>query len=136
MKQRKHLLWAVTLLIVLTVSALAGRSPAAAADQPPEDRPVEDGDMTSLDFEGFVDGVAFDGGKGENYPLTIGSGAFIPGFEEQLIGAKIGEETEVKVTFPEDYQAEHLQGKEAVFKCTVKEIKRERASRIKRRICK
>ena len=89
-----------------------------------DDRPVEDGDMTTLDFEGFVDGVAFDGGKGENYPLTIGSGAFIPGFEEQLVGAKIGEETEVKVTFPEDYQAEHLQGKEAVFKCTVKEIRR------------
>lgn len=89
-----------------------------------EDRPVEDGDMTTLDFEGFVDGVAFDGGKGENYPLTIGSGAFIPGFEEQLVGAKIGEETEVKVTFPEDYQAEHLQGKEAVFKCTVKEIRK------------
>ncbi len=88
-----------------------------------EDRPVKDGDMTSLDFEGFVDGVAFEGGKGENYPLTIGSGAFIPGFEEQLIGAKIGEETEVKVTFPEDYQAEHLQGKEAVFHCTVKEIR-------------
>ncbi len=88
-----------------------------------EDRPVKDGDMTTLDFEGFVDGVAFDGGKGENYPLTIGSGAFIPGFEEQLIGAKIGEETEVKVTFPEDYQAEHLQGKEAIFKCTVKEIR-------------
>lgn len=88
-----------------------------------EDRPVKDGDMTTLDFEGFVDGVAFEGGKGENYPLTIGSGAFIPGFEEQLVGAKIGEETEVKVTFPEDYQAEHLQGKEAVFKCTVKEIK-------------
>ena len=88
-----------------------------------DDRPVQDGDMTTLDFEGFVDGVAFEGGKGENYPLTIGSGAFIPGFEEQLVGAKIGEETEVKVTFPEDYQAEHLQGKEAVFKCTVKEIR-------------
>ena len=88
-----------------------------------EDRPVKDGDMTILDFEGFVDGVAFEGGKGENYPLTIGSGAFIPGFEEQLVGAKIGEETEVKVTFPEVYQAEHLQGKEAVFKCTVREIK-------------
>ena len=88
-----------------------------------EDRPVKDGDMTTLDFEGFVDGEAFEGGKGENYPLTIGSGAFIPGFEEQLIGAKIGEETEVKVTFPEDYQAEHLQGKEAIFKCTVKEIR-------------
>lgn len=88
-----------------------------------EDRPVKDGDMTTLDFEGFVDGVAFEGGKGENYPLTIGSGAFIPGFEEQLVGAKIGEETEVKVTFPEDYQAEHLQGKDAVFKCTVREIR-------------
>lgn len=88
-----------------------------------EDRPVKDGDMTTLDFEGFVDGEAFEGGKGENYPLTIGSGAFIPGFEEQLIGAKIGEKTEVKVTFPEDYQAEHLQGKEAVFQCTVKEIR-------------
>lgn len=89
-----------------------------------DDRPVEDGDMTTLDFEGFVDGVAFEGGKGESYPLTIGSGAFIPGFEEQLVGAKIGEEIEVKVTFPEDYQAEHLQGKEAVFKCTVKEIRK------------
>ena len=88
-----------------------------------EDRPVKDGDMTVLDFEGFVDGVAFDGGKGENYPLTIGSGAFIPGFEEQLVGAEIGKEVEVKVTFPEDYQAENLKGKDAVFKCTVKEIK-------------
>ncbi len=88
-----------------------------------EDRPVKDGDMTVLDFEGFVDGVAFEGGKGEDYPLTIGSGAFIPGFEEQLVGAEIGNEVEVKVTFPEDYQAEELQGKEAVFKCTVKEIR-------------
>ena len=88
-----------------------------------EDRPVKDGDMTTLDFEGFVDGVAFEGGKGENYPLTIGSGAFIPGFEEQLVGAEIGKEVEVKVTFPEDYQAENLKGKEAVFKCTIKEIK-------------
>ena len=88
-----------------------------------EDRAVEDGDMTVIDFEGFVDDVAFDGGKGENYPLTIGSGAFIPGFEEQLIGAKLNEETEVKVTFPEDYHAENLKGKDAVFKVTVKEIK-------------
>lgn len=88
-----------------------------------EDRPVKDGDMTTLDFEGFVDGVAFEGGKGENYPLTIGSGAFIPGFEEQLVGAEIGKEVEVNVTFPEDYQAEELKGKAAVFKCTVKEIK-------------
>ena len=88
-----------------------------------EDRPMKDGDMTVLDFEGFVDGVAFEGGKGENYPLTIGSGAFIPGFEEQLIGAELNKEVEVNVTFPEDYNAEHLAGKDAVFKCTVKEIK-------------
>lgn len=88
-----------------------------------EDRAVKDGDMTVLDFEGFVDGEAFEGGKGENYPLTIGSGAFIPGFEEQLVGAEIGKEVEVNVTFPEDYQAENLKGKAAVFKCTVKEIK-------------
>ena len=88
-----------------------------------EDRAVKDGDMTVIDFEGFVDGVAFEGGKGENYPLTIGSGAFIPGFEEALIGAEIGVETDVNVTFPEDYQAADLAGKAAVFKCTVKEIK-------------
>lgn len=88
-----------------------------------EDRPVKDGDITILDFEGFADGVAFEGGKGENYPLTIGSGAFIPGFEEQLVGAEIGKEVEVKVTFPENYQAENLKGKDAVFKCTIKEIK-------------
>lgn len=88
-----------------------------------EDRPVKDGDMTTLDFEGFVDGVPFDGGKGENYPLMIGSGAFIPGFEEQLVGAEIGKEVEVNVTFPEDYQAAELKGKAAVFKCTVKEIR-------------
>lgn len=88
-----------------------------------EDRAVQDGDMTVLDFEGFVNGVAFEGGKGENYPLTIGSGAFIPGFEEQLVGVEIGKEVEVNVTFPEDYQAEDLRGKAAVFKCTVKEIK-------------
>lgn len=88
-----------------------------------EDRPVKDGDMTVIDFEGFVDGVAFEGGKGEDYPLTIGSGAFIPGFEEQLVGAEIGKEVEVNVTFPENYQAEELKGKPALFKCTVKEIK-------------
>ena len=87
------------------------------------DRAVQDKDIVTLDFEGFVDGVAFEGGKGENYPLTIGSGAFIPGFEEQLIGAEIDKETEVKVSFPEEYQAKELAGKEAVFKCTVHEIK-------------
>ena len=88
-----------------------------------EDRAVKDGDMTVINFEGFVDGVAFEGGKGENYPLTIGSGAFIPGFEEQLVGANLNEEVDVNVTFPEDYQAEELAGKPAVFKCTVLEIK-------------
>ena len=88
-----------------------------------EDRAVKDGDMTVLDFEGFVDGVAFEGGKGENYPLTIGSNAFIPGFEAQLVGAEIGKEVEVKVTFPEEYHAADLAGKDAVFKCTIKEIK-------------
>ena len=87
------------------------------------DRPVKDKDDTIIDFDGYVDGVAFAGGKGENYPLTIGSGAFIPGFEEQLIGKNIGEECEVNVTFPEDYHAEDLAGKAAVFKCVVKEIK-------------
>jgi len=80
-------------------------------------------DMITLDFEGFVDGEAFKGGKGEDYPLTIGSGAFIPGFEEQLIGVEIGKETEVKVKFPADYQAAELADKDAVFKCTVKAIK-------------
>ena len=87
------------------------------------DRAVKDGDNTVIDFEGFVDGVAFEGGKGENYPLTIGSGSFIPGFEEQLIGAEIDKEVEVKVTFPEDYHSEDLKGKEAVFKCTVHAIR-------------
>lgn len=88
-----------------------------------EDRAVENGDMTSINFEGFVDGVAFEGGKGENYDLTIGSGAFIPGFEEQLIGAAIGAEVEVNVTFPEEYHAPDLAGKAAVFKVTVNSIK-------------
>ena len=88
-----------------------------------EDRPVQDKDMTVIDFEGFIDGQPFQGGKGENYPLTIGSHSFIDTFEEQLIGKNIGEETEVNVTFPEDYRAEELKGKPATFKVTVKEIK-------------
>lgn len=87
------------------------------------DRGVADKDMVTLDFEGFVDGEAFEGGKGTDYPLTIGSGAFIPGFEEQLIGAEIGQEVEVNVTFPEEYQAKELAGKDAVFKCIVHTIK-------------
>ena len=88
-----------------------------------EDRAVKDGDNTVIDFEGFVDGEAFEGGKGENYPLTIGSGAFIPGFEEQVVGAEIGKEIDVNVTFPEEYHADELAGTPAVFKVTVKEIK-------------
>ncbi len=88
-----------------------------------EDRPVKDGDITTLDFEGFVDGVAFEGGKGTDHPLTIGSGSFIPGFEEQLIGAELNKEVEVNVTFPEDYHAKDLAGKPATFKCRIKDIK-------------
>ncbi len=88
-----------------------------------EDRAVKDGDMTVIDFEGFIDGEAFEGGKGENYPLTIGSHSFIDTFEEQMIGMNIGEEKELNVTFPEDYHAENLKGKPAIFKVTVKEIK-------------
>ena len=84
---------------------------------------IRKNDIAYIDFEGFVDGVAFEGGKGENYPLTIGSGSFIPGFEEQLIGHKAGDELDVNVTFPENYQAEELKGKAAVFKCKVNEIK-------------
>ena len=87
------------------------------------DRAVQDGDEVVLDFEGFVAGVAFEGGKGENYPLTIGSGAFIPGFEEQLIGVEAEKEVEVNVTFPEEYHSADLAGKAATFKCTVHEIK-------------
>ena len=89
-----------------------------------DDRAVEDGDMTVIDFEGFVDGEAFEGGKGEDYPLTIGSHSFIDTFEEQLTGKNIGEEPEVNVTFPEEYHAEELKGKPALFKVTVKEIKK------------
>lgn len=88
-----------------------------------EDRPVQKDDMTVIDFEGFVDGEPFEGGKGENYDLVIGSGAFIPGFEDQLIGAEIGKEIEIQVTFPEKYHSAELAGKPAAFKVTVKEIK-------------
>lgn len=87
-----------------------------------DDRAAEMGDTAEIDFEGFVDGVAFDGGKGENYPLELGSGSFIPGFEEQVAGHKIDEEFDVNVTFPEEYAAE-LAGKDAVFKCKIHEIK-------------
>ena len=87
------------------------------------DRPVKDGDTVTLDFEGFVDGVAFEGGKGENYTLGVGSGMFIPGFEEQIVGKKAEEPFDVNVTFPEQYQAAELAGKPAVFKCLVHEVK-------------
>ncbi len=89
-----------------------------------EDRAVEDGDQTVINFEGFVDGAPFEGGKAEDYPLTIGSHSFIDTFEEQLIGKNIGEECEVNVTFPTEYHAENLAGKPATFKVTVKEIKK------------
>lgn len=88
-----------------------------------DDREVEMGDIVKLDYEGFVDDVPFAGGKGENHELVIGSGSFIPGFEDQLVGAVIDEEKEVHVTFPEEYHAKELAGKAAVFKCTVHEIK-------------
>ena len=87
-----------------------------------EDRAAANGDITTIDFEGFVDGVAFDGGKGTDYALTLGSGTFIPGFEDQLVGTNTGDHVEVKVTFPEEYQAKELAGKEAVFQCDVKKI--------------
>ena len=88
-----------------------------------EDRSAENGDITVIDFEGFVDGTAFEGGKGENFSLTLGSGQFIPGFEEQIVGHQSGDEFDVTVTFPEDYQAAELAGKEAVFKVKLHEIK-------------
>ncbi|MBT2656850.1 trigger factor [Bacillus sp. ISL-18] len=88
-----------------------------------EDAPAENGDTVVIDFEGFVDGEAFEGGKAENHSLELGSGSFIPGFEEQLVGVKAGESKEVEVTFPEEYHAAELAGKQAVFKVTVHEIK-------------
>lgn len=88
-----------------------------------EDRPVKDGDMILLDFLGKVDGVAFEGGKAENYELTVGSQSFIPGFEEQLIGLEIGQEKDIEVKFPEEYHSEDLKGKDAVFTVKVNEIK-------------
>ena len=89
----------------------------------PEGAEVKDGDFTTLDFKGFVDGEAFEGGEGKDYPLQIGSNSFIPGFEDQLVGAKIGEERDVNVKFPEEYHAKELAGKDATFKCTIRSIK-------------
>ena len=87
-----------------------------------EDRAAQEGDKVTIDFEGFVDGVAFEGGAGKDYPLTLGSKTFIPGFEEQLVGVALEQPVDVNVTFPEDYQAEELKGKEAVFKCVIHKI--------------
>ena len=87
-----------------------------------EDRGAENGDIATIDFEGFVDGTAFEGGKGTDYPLTLGSGSFIPGFEDQLVGAKAGDHVEVNVTFPEEYQSKDPAGKAAVFQCDVKKV--------------
>ena len=89
-----------------------------------ENRAVENGDITIIDFEGFIDGKAFEGGKAENHELEIGSGKFIPGFEEQIIGMKIDEDRDIKVTFPKDYPAKELEGKEAIFKIKLHEIKK------------
>ena len=89
-----------------------------------DDRPLENGDIATIDFEGFVDGVAFEGGKAEGHELEIGSGAFIPGFEEQLVGMKIDEEREIKVTFPKEYFSKDLAGKDAIFKVKLHEIKK------------
>ncbi|MEM6738967.1 MAG: trigger factor [Pseudomonadota bacterium] len=88
-----------------------------------KDGAAEDGDQVTMDFVGKIDGEAFEGGSGEDFPLTLGSGQFIPGFEEQLVGVKVGEEKTVDVSFPEDYGAEHLKGKAAVFDCTIKAVK-------------
>ena len=93
------------------------------ADMIIKDDNIENGDTAVIDFEGFVNGVAFDGGKGENYPLQIGSNTFIPGFEEQLIGHKANDEVDVNVTFPKDYASEDLKGKNAVFKVKIHEVK-------------
>ena len=97
---------------------------------------VKDGDFTTLDFKGFVDGEAFEGGEGKDYPLQIGSHSFIPGFEDQLVGAKIGEEKDVNVTFPEDYHEEKLAGKAAVFKCTIRSIKEKKLPEINDELAK
>lgn len=93
---------------------------------PPDNEQVANGDRVTVDFEGFIDGKPFEGGKGTDYPLVIGSNTFIPGFEDQLVGAKAGEEREIKVQFPADYRVENLAGKDAVFKVTVKDIKRKK----------
>jgi trigger factor len=102
----------------------------SAQDFEAKDGAAEDGDQVVMDFVGKVDGEAFEGGSAEDYPLVLGSNSFIPGFEEQLVGAKAGEEKAVNVKFPEEYGAEHLAGKDAVFDCTIKEVKAPKAAEI------
>ncbi len=99
-------------------------------------RAVKDGDFAVIDFEGFVDGVAFEGGKAEKYPLQIGSGSFIPGFEEQVIGMKYEEQKDITVQFPKDYQAKDLAGKDAVFKVTLHEIQERKVGELNDEFCK
>ena len=101
-----------------------------------EDRPVESGDITVIDFEGFVDGKAFDGGKAENHELTIGSNTFIPGFEDQIIGMKLEEEKEINVKFPEEYFSANLAGKDAMFKVKLHEIKKKEMPEINDELAK
>lgn len=102
---------------------IAAEQKKNAVEVPVEGRAAENNDIAVIDFEGFVDGVAFEGGKGEDHPLTLGSGAFIPGFEEQIVGKNAGEEFDVNVTFPADYNAAELAGKDATFKVALKELK-------------
>ncbi|MEM9854290.1 MAG: trigger factor [Pseudomonadota bacterium] len=97
---------------------------------------AKDGDQITMDFLGKVDGEAFEGGAAEDYPLVLGSNSFIPGFEEQLVGVKAGEEKDVTVTFPEEYQAEHLAGKEAIFSCTIKAVKEPKPAEINDELAK
>jgi trigger factor len=107
-----------------------------AQDFGDKDGVSESGDQVIIDFEGFVDGEAFEGGKGEDYPLVLGSNSFIPGFEDQLIGKKADEAVDVKVTFPTEYGAAHLAGKEALFKCTVKAVKAPKAAELNDELAK
>ncbi len=110
-------------VLAADIKAELTRMAENAATEEVVDRAIKKGDTAVIDFEGFIDGVPFEGGKAENYSLVIGSGSFIPGFEDQLVGVKAGEEKEVVVVFPEDYHAEELKGKGANFKCKVHEVK-------------
>jgi len=127
-----RLRWFAPLLALAMVAAACGGADDADTPEPDdtEDGASEDGDQVVIDFIGKVDGEAFEGGAAEDYPLTLGSNSFIPGFEEQLVGVKVDEEKDVNVKFPDEYQAEHLAGKDAVFECKIKEIKEPVAAEI------